>query len=103
MLDDQSCGAIGREVRSRAHASIRDDRSTPSALPSVAIRAARRVVSPQPQPMSRTWPVACHREQPVCVALGRSVVLLLVLRPVVAVVAVPGRRLVDVHNLNWLL
>lgn len=39
---------------SRARASIGADRSRPSAWPSPARRAARRVVRPAPQPMSRT-------------------------------------------------
>jgi hypothetical protein len=40
---------------SRARAIIGADRSTPSAPPAVAMRAASRVVCPVPQPTSRTW------------------------------------------------
>jgi hypothetical protein len=41
-------------ARDRASAIIRDDRSTPSALPPAAWRAASRVVRPFPQPTSST-------------------------------------------------
>jgi hypothetical protein len=43
-----------RSASSRAGSSIRDDRSTPSAEPADALRAASRVARPLPQPTSST-------------------------------------------------
>jgi hypothetical protein len=42
-------------VRARARWIISSERSMPKAPPSLAVRAASRVVSPLPHPMSRTW------------------------------------------------
>ena len=71
-------------ARRRAMSSIRDDRSTPSAEPADAARAASRVVCPVPQPTSSTRspsPIAAAVEQPLVVGGDRPVEVLGVRRP----------------------
>ncbi len=65
-----------RAARRRASVSITADRSTPRACPPAAARAARTVVSPQPQPMSSTdsagWILAASSNRTVWGASIRS-------------------------------